>query len=479
MLLYKLKKIINFGIETIVNAMEKVLPKMNKDGEVISRKAIEYAAEIITNSPIPIVAHAGRIWMYIDGVYLAIDSVAKTDNLIKMSIMKMDKVKFVDAKIIASVQSQLFLEYYDLSPYEDPDVTYINMKSNVLALHKNGTLELLPHDQKYNFTYKLPYDYDAKALSPVFDKFLATSLVDSELIDVLGEYLGYILNTNAKNHEKAFFAYGDGSNGKSTLINIIKYMFGHENISVIELTEMGDEGNCAMMDGKLLNISSDSKKNGLETSSFKKIVSGEPIIGKYLYKNKYTIEKLPKLFVAMNKLPFHNGDNSFGFYRRLLLIPFTVTIKEEDKDYDLETKVVENELPAILNFAIDGMRRLTAQGKFTEAVAMKEALNSYKESANHVSTFLEEEQYEEVADDSKMGTKLVDLYQDFHNWCRERGHNSYNANYLSSELTHMGYIGYKNSSKHFRLIKRKLENETGFKQMNNNVEKSPYEKNEN
>lgn len=470
-----LKKLINYGIDLIVKAMEKVLPKTNKDGEPVSRKAIEYAAEIIINSPIRIVAHAGRIWMYIDGAYLAIDSVAKTDNLIKMSIMKMDDVKFVDAKMVSSVQAQLALEYYDLSPYEDSNVTYINLKSNVLALHKDGTIELLPHDPKYNFTYKLPYDYDAKALSPVFDKFLATSLVDPELIDVLGEYLGYILNTNAKNHEKAFFAYGDGSNGKSTLINIIKYMFGHENISVIELTEMGDEGNCAMMDGKLLNISSDAKKNGLETSSFKKIVSGEPIIGKYLYKNKYTIEKLPKLFVAMNKLPFHNGDNSFGFYRRLLLIPFTVTIQEEDKDYDLETKVVSNELPAILNFAIEGMRRLTLNGKFTESDSMKDALNSYRDSANHVGIFIEEEQYEVVPEGVTQGTKLVDLYKDFNNWCRDRGHNSYNANYLSSELTHLGYIGYKNSCKHFRLIKRKLENETGFYRANNDIEKSPYE----
>lgn len=467
------KKLMTQAFESIVNAMDKVLPKTNDEGNIISRKAIEYTEEIITNSPIPIVAYAGRIWLYMDGVYLAIDSVAKSNNLIKMCIMKMDNVQFVSAKLIKNILEHMFLEYYELSPYEDSEVTYINMKSNVLALYNGGRVALLSHDPKYNFTYRLPYDYDAEALSPVFDKFLATSLVDPQLIDVLGEYLGYILNRNAKNHEKAFFAYGDGSNGKSTLINIIKYMFGHENISVIELTEMGDETNCAMMDGKLLNISSDAKKSGLETSAFKKIVSGEPVIGKYLFKDKYTIEKLPKLFVATNKLPFNNGDNSFGFYRRLLLIPFTVTIQEEDKDYDLEAKVVENELPALLNFAIEGMKRLASQGQFTEAAAMKDALNSYKESANHVSAFLEEECYEEVPSESKTGTKLVDLYKDFNNWCRDRGHNSYNANYLSLELTHLGCIGYKNSSKHFRIVKRKLEKETGFKVMKN-IEESPY-----
>lgn len=472
------KKILNKAFKAIVSAMEKVPSKRNDEGEIVPRQALEYTAEIITNSPVPIIAHAGRIWLYVDGTYLAIDSVAKTNNLIRMCVMKMDNVRFVNAKLIKNILEQMFLEYYELSPYEDPDVTYINMKSNVLALYKDGRIDLSPHDKKYNFTYKLPYDYDAKALSPVFDKFLDTSLVDPQLIAVLGEYLGYILNQNARNHEKVFFAYGDGSNGKSTLINIIKNMFGYENISVIELTEMGDETNRALMDGKLLNISSDAKKSGLDTSIFKKMASGEPVIGKYLFKDKYTIERLPKLFVATNKLPFNNGDNSFGFYRRLLLIPFTVTIQEEDKDYDLEAKVIANELPALLNFAIEGMKRLTRQGKFTEAAAMKDALNSYKESANHVAAFLEEECYEEVPSESKTGTKLVDFYKDFHNWCRERGHNPYNANYLSAELTHLGYVGYKNSSKHFRIEKRKLEHETGFIVANNAIEESPYEANE-
>jgi len=472
------KKTLNKAFDMIVNAMEKVLPKTNDDGEIVSRRALEYTAEIITNSPVPIIAHAGRIWLYIDGVYLAIESVAKTNNLIKRCVMMIDKSKFVNAILIKQILENMFLEYYDLSPYESPNVTYINMKSNVLALYKNGETDLLPHDEKYNFTYKLPYDYDAKAESPVFDKFLATSLVDPKLIDVLGEYLGYILNQNSRNHEKVFFAYGDGSNGKSTLINIIKYMFGLENISVIELTEMGDETNRALMDGKLLNISSDAKKNGMETSIFKKIASGEPVIGKYLFKDKYTIERLPKLFIATNKLPFNNGDNSFGFYRRLLLVPFTVTIQEEDKDYDLEAKVIEKELPALLNFAIEGMQRLIHQGCFTEADAMKEALNSYKESSNHVAAFLEEECYKVVPSESKTGTKLVDLYKDFHNWCRERGNNPYTASYLSSELTRLGYEGYKNSSKHFRIVKRKLEHETGYIIANNAIEESPYDSKE-
>ncbi len=456
------KKELNKVMNDIINELPEEEPKYDKNNNRIYMKPLSLAIYILQKQSCRIVASNGRLWIYTKGVYLEINSKAKTLNFVMRCINKINNTEFTAAKIVDNVVVELFMQYYELTPYEDDDITYINMKDNVLAIHKDGTIETVPHDAKYNFTYKLAYNYDPNATCKVFNKFLNTSLGDNDLIKVIAEYLGYILNTNAKKHEKAMFLYGDGSNGKSTLINIIKAMFGVENISVVELTEMGDMQKCALMDSKLINISSDSKKNGLDTSAFKKIVTGEPVLGKYLFKDIYTIEKLPKLIIATNKLPYNSGDNSFGLYRRLLLVPFTRIITEDEKDYELESKVIINELPAILNFAIQGMLRLNEQGKFTEAKAMTEALNTYKESANHVKTFIEEEQYESVEASSKQGTSLMKLYDDFKNWCNKLGFNPYSATYLSSELTHLGFEGYKNSSKHFRIVKNKIRNTTGF-----------------
>lgn len=421
------------------------------------RPALWFAIYIIQQSNYKIIASGGQIYVYHKGQYISLGSKAKTIYFVNICLLKIDNVLFAGAKLTQKVLEELFMQYHELIPYTEDNVTYINMKTNVLAINTNGKINTVPHDPKYNFTYKLDYDYDENATCPVFEKFINSSLQDSELVDVIGEYLGYVLNKNAKNHEKALFLYGDGSNGKSTIINIIKALFGFSNISVVELTEMGDMLKCALMDGNILNISSDAKKNGLDTSAFKKIVSGEPVLGKYLFKDVYTIVNLPKLLVAMNKLPFSSGDNSHGFFRRLLLIPFTTIIKEEDKDYQLEEKVISNELPAILNFAIKGMLRLEKQGQFTEAEAMKEAINSYKESSSHVAIFIEEEQYEAVDPQTRKGTKAITLYADFSNWCKDRGFNPYNSHYLNSELDHLGFISYKNSSKHYRIVKKEPE----------------------
>ena len=464
-------------ISIIANSLKGIPPKRDKDNNIVKRNAMDYTEIIITKSPSLIISHASRIWIYIDGAYYAIESQAKTENFIKLCIMQIDNVRFVPASVISSVLAQLFLEYKELYPIENSNATYINMKSNVLALYKDGSIKTLPHDEKYHFTYKLNYDYDEHAQCPIFDKFLKSSLVCNDLINVVIEYLGYILNNNAKRHEKALFLYGDGSNGKSTFLNIVMALLGRENLSFVELTEMSDMGKCALMDSKLLNISSDANKKGLDTGAFKKIVSGEPILGKFLFKNIYTISLLPKLIVAMNKLPFHNGDNSHGFFRRLLLVPFTVIIKEEDKDYDLERKVIENELSAILNLVIKGIGRLNTQGKFTEAQAMKDAMNNYKESSNHVEAFIDEEQYQAVSKDTKTGTSLKELYKHFTQWCKDYGHNPYTSTYLGTELNHLGYEAYKNSSKHYRIVQKKLENETNFTAVNNLTTKkeNPYE----
>lgn len=438
------------------------LPQDQSSDKDEEKTGLWYAIYILQNAGYKLIASGGQIYIYYKGEYLSLGSRAKTLYFVNRCLLKIDDILFAGAKITQKVLEEFYMQYQELTPYYDDNCTYINMKSNVLAIYNDGTIETVPHDQKYNFTYKLNYDHDPDAQCPVFDKFINSSLNDPELVDVIGEYFGYILNNNSKNHEKALFLYGDGSNGKSTLINIIKALLGNENISVVELTEMGDMLKCALMDGKILNISSDAKKNGLDTSAFKKIVSREPILGKYLFKDIYTIVNIPKLLVAMNKLPYSSGDNSHGFYRRLLLVPFTTVIKEEDKDYGLEAKVISNELPALLNFAITGMQRLTKQGKFTEAKAMKEAMNSYKESANHVATFLEEEQYVAVEATTKTGTKAVTIYKEFATWCKDRGHNPYSSHYLNNELDHLGYVAYKNSSKHYRMIRK-----------NNNVENRP------
>lgn len=453
---------INNIIERFVKELSEMKVKLDKEGNPKKTSEFELATHIFENSAGNLISTGGKFNIFHNGRFVGIEGRAKSLDFVKSCIVKVTGEKHVRANTIETVAKELNTYYHELIPYITNSSTFINMMSNVVEITKDGVVIIHPHDKKYNFTYQLKYDYDNAAKSPIFEKFIITSLGDEDLKNIILEYLAYVLNKSSKNYEKALFLFGSGANGKSTFLNIIKHLFGVENISHIELTQMGDKNECALMDGKLLNISSDANRRGLDTGAFKKIVSGEPILGKYLFKDVYTIYNLPKLIIALNKLPGTNGDNTFGFYRRGLIIPFNKTIEEKDKDYDLERKVVENELPGILNMVIEGLVRLNKQSGFSKSTIVNEITNTYIESTNHIPTFLEEECYEAVPESSKKGTSLKDIFTDFKQWCLERGLNSYSTTYLSVELNQLGYKAYKNNVQHYRIKKRKLEDKTGF-----------------
>lgn len=454
----KINRILKKTVEAI-----PILEKPNNDeGSKNILSSFKLAVHIKNNCENNIVFQGGNIFIYHEGSYHKIDSIDKTKDFIKQCLKKITGHKDIEARTIEETLKEVSTDYHEFIPYIKEDITYVNMKTKVLAIKKDGTIEELPHEKKYNFLYKLEYDYEPNAKAEVFEKFLLSSLGDQELSNIIFEYLAYTLIKDTKNFEKALFLYGSGSNGKSTLLNIIKEVYGKSNISYVELANMGDKLECALMEGKLLNISSDAKKNGLDTSSFKKIVSGEPVLGKKLYKDIYNILNFPKLIIAMNKLPYNNGDNTHGFFRRLLIIPFSKIINEKDKDYDLENKVIKNELSGVFNLIIKGLIRLHKQGKFSESNISNEITAQYIESTNHIPIFLEENCYERVKEGSKEGTPLKDIYADFKAWCSLYGHNPYSSNNLSSELEQLGYISYKNSIKYYRILKKKLHQETGF-----------------
>ena len=150
-------------INTIVIATQMLLGLFTtRDTE--GWKALNYAIEILNKAKNDIVAYGGRLWVYHEGVYVTFTSKEQTLHFVKQAIASIDGTSHVASKKIQAVLQELFTQYHELSPHHSADVTYVNMKSNVLAIHKDGKIETVPHDPKYNFTYKLPYDYHAQVL---------------------------------------------------------------------------------------------------------------------------------------------------------------------------------------------------------------------------------------------------------------------------------------------------------------------------
>ncbi len=315
-------------------------------------------------------------------------------------------------------------------------------KDKVLINLQNGTFEITKTSQKLrNFsakdflTYQLPFEYDENADCPMFEKYLDQVLPEKELQNIVSEFFGYIFTKGLK-MEKAMLLYGSGANGKSVLFDIMNALLGKENISNFSLSNLLEEHNRALIAYKLLNYGSEI--NATKTrDEFKNLVSTEPIQARLKYGNSFTMEHYAKLAFNCNELP-KDFDHQNAYFRRLLIIPFRVTIPEADQDKTLANKVIKTELAGVFNWIIAGLKRLLETEKFTESEIVKETLETYKRESDSVASFIDENA-------NLVGLSLKAAYADYRTFCIDCGIRPLGRNNFSKRLQTLGFIVEKQS----------------------------------
>jgi putative DNA primase/helicase len=123
--------------------------------------------------------------------------------------------------------------------------------------------------------------------------------------------------------QKALLLVGDGSNGKSTLINLIKAFTGHENVSAVSLQELeNNRFSKADLYNKLVNLYADLLDGALKTvGTFKMLTGSDPIKGERKFQNSFLFKNFAKLIFLANKVPkvFEDRD---AFFRRWTILTF-------------------------------------------------------------------------------------------------------------------------------------------------------------
>ena len=127
----------------------------------------------------------------------------------------------------------------------------------------------------------------------------------------------------------------------------------------------------------MLNTCSDVAPNAFSGDIFKRISSGEPISTRQLYKDVATLTDYAKMLFCLNELPRTN-DKSNGYFRRFQIVPFKVQIPKSEVDPKLAEKIVSTELPGIMNWVLEGRKRLITQSGFTESSLCQKQLEEYR-----------------------------------------------------------------------------------------------------
>jgi len=297
----------------------------------------------------------------------------------------------------------------------DTDGRLINLKNGMLCLE---TYEMIDHSPDYYSTVQVPIIYDAAAKCPKFENFLWEIFEgDAGRIAVMQELMGYLLTTETKIH-KAFFFYGDGANGKSVLLEIITMLVGRPNVSNISLKDLEKPFNRAALMGKTVNIATENEVTGrgFDSQYLKAIVSGDGINVEKKFQDPISYSPICKLIFATNNLPV-SPDCSYGFYRRIMIIPFNKQFTAETADIDLKNKL-EGELAGILNWSLMGLRRLRQQKyNFSESVFIDQAFSKYKTEQNPMPEYIAER----LIHSPGSRTKKCEIVDEYYAWCKENG----------------------------------------------------------
>lgn len=286
--------------------------------------------------------------------------------------------------------------------------TVLNLMNGTLEIDNDGNVKLRPHDKEDFIDYVLPYSYDADASYDLFQKYITDVLPEEDVRNVVQEYFGYIL-TRSLRLEKMLLLYGTGSNGKSVLLDCLLAMIGKGNASFVMLSDFDNDQKLASMNGKIVNVSYEAGDK-LPAEKIKTAITGEPIMVKRLYKDPFPMSNYGKLVVSYNKLP--KAENTWAFFRRLLLVKFNVTVNKEHDDKNLSEKLCNNEVAGILNWAIEGLQRLIKNGDFSDSPTIVNDLYEYKREADHVKIFIEDHLVKDENAEVK-GSAVLQAYRKF------------------------------------------------------------------
>ncbi len=301
-------------------------------------------------------------------------------------------IKWEDARAIARSLELAKSEHgIPLLPEEmDRDQYLLNVHNGTIDLR---TGELRQHRRDDLITKLAPVTHDPAAKCPTWDSFLDRIMGGNRnLISYLQRVVGYGL-TGSVAEQCLWFFHGQGANGKSTFLVTILAMLGDyamQGVSdmLIEKKHESHPTERADLCGKRFVATIETEEGRrLAEALMKQMTGGDKVRARKVFKDFFEFHATHKIILAANHKPVIRGRDH-AVWRRIKMVPFTVTISEQEKDKELPAKL-KAELPGILNWALRGCLDWQAAG-LGEPDEVKQATGDYQAEQDVVEKFIAE-----------------------------------------------------------------------------------------
>jgi putative DNA primase/helicase len=274
--------------------------------------------------------------------------------------------------------------------------------------------------------------YDRAAKCPLWLKFLDRIFPDEELRRYIKRAAGYCL-TGSMAEQIFFFCYGQGANGKSVFLAVLRALLGEYarqadfSTFLVQRNEKVRNDLAALAGARVITAIEAEEGGRLSMQIIKAWTGGDPVTTRYLFGEYFTFKPVGKIWLAANNKPAISERNHAA-WRRVRLIPFLVTIPPEEQDNELENRLLE-ELPGILNWALEELKEYLGGG-LKAPKAVLEATSEYRRENDSLEQF--------IFECCEMGNlkvcKNTELYGTYLSFCGMSGLNALSQHKFSPEL---------------------------------------------
>lgn len=344
--------------------------------------------------------------------------------------------------------------------------------ANGFVTVRDGAVTILPHSPAHRAAHAIACEYTGAPTDDDIDLWLRTMRevfrrpIEDEkgnltgideydtdrCMDLFQEFAGAALMGYATSYAACLVLQGDGNDGKSTLLHVLRALFPASSISSIPPQSWSRGFLLAGLAGKRLNVVSELPSQDLmDSERFKAVVSGDTLTAERKHQDPFTTAFEAGHVFAANTL-MSTRDQTRGFWRRFVVIPCMRQFADDEVKRDHHKTIIARELSGIAAWAIEGAARLARQGAYTSPESVKKAKDDWQKESDQMRQWAEDCCVPLPKDaPAREESTIETLYACYRAWSVTTGHPALARNKVAQRLKGLGYAHHTKMARLYRL----------------------------
>jgi len=314
------------------------------------------------------------------------------------------------------------------------------------------SIKRLPPSPDLRQRYRVPFAPDFDSPYPRFRSYLDRTFkhddaaLSNAQTDLLQEALGIILLGGFYRYEKALFLYGRARSGKSVLLRLLEGLLPSELIGSVSPFDWAHDYHRAALAGIRVNVVGELPNDKpIPASDFKSVIGRDRIAARNPFGRVFSFRPTAAHLFNSNSF-ISTKDQHPAFFDRWLILHFQNTVPADERDPELVTRILADEGPALLAWALLGAVRLLRHGgRFTRSPAAELVLDKWRCSSDSVRAFMEE------CTKPQKGVLILrgEAHTTYRGWCEAEQRRAVGRNAFYNRLEDIGIFIGKHQGDHF------------------------------